>query len=102
MCPFDNDDDGFNNTGVAKVNKYQPLKAFLESKDKSGKIYPLVIGALGSWFEQNEILLNKLGMTSRYESLFCKLCCTDFIQGSNYIYRLHLGCDDATPFLPLD
>ena len=100
-CPFDND-DALNKAAVAKVNKYQPLKAFLESKGKSCGIYPFVVGALGSWFKQNETLLNKLGMTRRYKSLFRKLCCTDAIQGSNDIYRLHLGCDDATPLLPLE
>ena len=100
-CPFDNDDDALSNAAVAKVNKYQPLKVFLESKGKSCKIYPFVVGALGSWYKQNEILLSKLGMTRRYKSLCRKLCCTDAIQGSNNIYRLHLGCEDATPAPPL-
>ena len=101
-CPFDNDDDALSKAAVAKVNKYEPLKVFLESKGKSCGIYPFVVGALGSWYKQNEILLKKLGMTRRYKSLFRKLCCTDAIQGSNDIYRLHLGCDDATPLLPLE
>ena len=101
-CPFDNDDDALSKAAVTKVNKYEPLKAFLESKGKSCGIYPFVVGALGSWYKQNEILLNKLGMTRRYKSLFRKLCCTPAIQGSNNIYRLHLGCDDATPLLPLE
>ena len=100
-CPFDNDDDALSNAAVAKVNKYQPLKEFLVSRGKSCEIYPFVVGALGSWYKQNEILLSKLGMTRRYKSLFRKLCCTDAIQGSNNIYRLHLGCEDATPALPL-
>ena len=30
-------------------------------------------------------------MTRRYKSLFRKLCCTDAIQGSTDIYRVHLG-----------
>lgn len=93
-CSFDNDTDALSDAANAKVLKYQPLKEFLESKGKSCVIYPFVVGALGSWFKQNEILLNKLGMTCRYKPLFRKLCCTDAIQGSNNIYRLHLGCDD--------
>ena len=43
------------------------------------------------------VVLKKLGMMRRYKSLFCKLCCSDAIQGSNDIYRLHLGCDDSVP-----
>ena len=93
-CPFDNDTNALSDAANAKVLKYQPLKEFLVSKGKSCEIYPFVVGALGSWFKQNEILMNKLGMTRRYKSLFRKLCCTDAIQGSNNIYRLHLGCDD--------
>ena len=100
-CPFDNDDDALSNAAVAKVNKYQPLKEFLVSRGKSCKIYSFVVGALGSWYKQTEILLSKLGMTRRYKSLFRKLCSTDAIQGSNNIYRLHLGCEDGMPVLPL-
>ena len=96
-CPFDNDTDAISDAALAKVHKYQPLKEFLVSKGKSCEIYPFVVGALGSWYKQNEILLTKLGMTRRYKSLFRKLCCTDAIQGSNNIYRLHLRCDDRIP-----
>ena len=73
-CHFDNDDNAFNNATVAKVKKYQPLKAFLESKGKSCEIYSFVVDALGSWYIRNEILLNELGMTRGYKSLFRKLC----------------------------
>ena len=81
-CPFDNDVDALRNAAVAKVTKYQVLKEFIESKGKSCKVYPFVVGALGSWFKQNEIVLNKLGMTRKYKMLFRKLCCTYVIQGS--------------------
>ena len=92
-CPFDNDDDALANAAFAKVNKYQLLKEFVESLGKKCEVLPFVVGALGSWYKQNEIVLNRLGMTRKYKSLFRKLCCTDAIQGSTNIYRLHLGCD---------
>ena len=96
-CPFDNDSTALSDAATGKVLKYQPLKEFFVSKGKSCVIFPFVVGALGSWYKQNEILLKKLGMTRRYKSLFRKLCCTDAIKGSNDIYRLHLGCDDRIP-----
>ena len=96
-CLFDNDSTALSDAANAKVLKYQPLKEFLVSKGKSCEIYPFVVGDLGSWFKQNEILLKKLGMTRRYKSLFRKLCYSDAIQGSNDIYQLHLGCDDRIP-----
>lgn len=83
--PFDNDTDVLSDAASAKIEKYAPLKEFLLSKGKSCEIYPIVVGALGSWYKQNEILLTKLGMTRRYKSLFGKLCCTDAIKGSNSI-----------------
>ena len=96
-CPFDNDTDALSEAALAKVHKYQPLKEFLVFKGKSCEIYPFVVGAFGSWYKQNEILLTKLGMTRRYKSLFRKLCCTDAIQGPSDISRLRLGCDDRIP-----
>ena len=96
-CPFDNDSSALSDAANEKVFKYQALKDFFVSKGKSCEIYPFVVGALGSWYKQNELLLKKLGMTRRYKSLFRKLCCSDAIQGSNDIYRLHLGCDDFVP-----
>jgi hypothetical protein len=98
-CPFDNDVDALSEAALAKVHKYEPLKEFVESTGKKCVVLPFVVGALGSWYKQNEIVLGHLGMTRRYKTLFRKLCCTDAIQGSNNIYRLHLGCDDATPTL---
>lgn len=94
-CPFDNDVDALGDAALSKVNKYQPLKEFVESMGKKCDILPFVVGALGSWYKQNELVLKILGMTRRYKSLFRKLCCTDVIQESNNIYRKHLGCDDA-------
>ena len=99
-CPFDNDTDALSDAAAAKIEKYAPLKEFLSSKGKSCEIFPFVVGALGSWYKQNELLLTRLGMTRRYKSLFRKLCCTDAIKGSNSIYRLHLGCDESSaPYL---
>ena len=75
----------------AKILKYAPLKEHCLSKGKRCDIYPFVIGSLGSWHPENEKLLAQLGMTSRYRTLFRKLCCADVIQGSCDIYRLHMG-----------
>ena len=100
-CPFDNDVDALSNAAQAKVYKYQPLKEFVESSGRKCEVLAFVVGALGSWYKQNELVLTRLGMTRRYKSLFRKLCCTDAIQGSTNIYRLHLGCDCEAE-LPVD
>ena len=80
-CPVDNDTDALSDAALAKVRNYQLLKEFVQSQGKSCEVFPFVVGALGSWYKKNELLLTKLVMMRWYKSLFCKLCCTDAIQG---------------------
>jgi hypothetical protein len=94
-CPFDNGPDALEEAATEKVNKYLPLKEHFTNLKKQCKIYPFIIGSLGSWYPQNELLLRHLGMTKRYKSLFRKLCCTDAIQGLCDVFRLHMGWDQA-------
>ena len=99
-CPFDNDSRALAEAAEHKFTKYTDLKEHFISRGFKCDIYPFVIGALGSWYPKNELLCSQLGMTRRYKSLFRKLCCTDAIQGSTDIYRLHLGWDDRVPDVP--
>ena len=94
-CPFDNDANALSEAAQHKFTKYEQLKQHFIAQGLHCEVYPFVIGALGSWYKKNELLCTKLGMTRRYKSLFRKLCCSDAIQGSTNIYRLHLGWDDA-------
>lgn len=94
-CPFDNGPDALEEAARAKISKYEPLKTHFVNLGKQCEILPFVVGALGSWYPPNEHLLNRLGMTRRYKTLFRKLCCADAIQGSCNIYRLHMGWDVA-------
>ena len=99
-CPFDNDSRALAEAAEHKFNKYIHLKEHFISRGLKCDIFPFVIGALGSWYPKNELLCSQLGMTRRYKSLFRKLCCSDAIQGSTDIYRLHLGWDDRVPDVP--
>jgi hypothetical protein len=96
-CPFENDENALSDAAPAKFDKYQLLKDHFISHGKKCEVYRFVVGALGAWYKHNKLLLTKLGMTRRYKSLFRKLCCSDAIQGSTNMYRLHLGWDDVTP-----
>ena len=92
-CPFDNGPDALEEAAETKRLKYQPLKEHCDTTGKHCEILPFVIGSLGSWHPTNELVLARLGMTTRYRNLFRKLCCTDSIQGSCDVYRLHMGWD---------
>ena len=92
-CPFENDPQALDDAAQRKVNKYASLVEHFLGIGKQATVLPFVIGALGTWYPPNEIVLRRLGMTKRYKKLFRKLCSTDVIQGSSDIYRLHLGID---------
>ena len=90
-CPFENDAEAMTTAETQKVHKYDILKQHFVTNGKNCEVLAFVIGALGSWHPANEAVLRSLGMTKRYKALFRKLCCTDVIQGSNDVYRQHLG-----------
>lgn len=90
-CPFDNDVDALREAEQRKLTKYEGLKRHFVDSGKQCEVFGFVIGALGTWYPPNEVILRKLGMSKSYRSLFRKLCCSDAIQGSNDVYRSHLG-----------
>ncbi|XP_028416671.1 uncharacterized protein T26G10.4-like [Dendronephthya gigantea] len=92
-CPFDNGPTALEEAAAAKINKYEVLKEHFTEQNRVCHILPFVIGALGSWYPPNEAVLQRLGMTRSYRSLFRKLCCSHVIQGSCDIFRLHFGWD---------
>ena len=99
-CPFENDPEALQEAETRKTEKYQPLKAFFLSQGLQCEVFGFVVGSLGAWYPPNEPVLRRLGMTTSYKSLFRKLCCTDAIQGSNDIYRHHLGITDDAVAAP--
>lgn len=89
-CPFENDQDALDVAATRKVEKYQYIADHLKLQGLDAKVFPFIIGALGSWYPGNGNLLNELRISKRYRNLFRKLCCADAIQGSRNIYIEHL------------
>ena len=90
-CPFENDGDALSVAELSKVNKYNHIKEHYSSQGLNCSLFGFVVGSLGAWHLINEAVLNKLGMTRSYKSLFRKLCCTDVIQGSADVYYKHMS-----------
>ena len=58
----------------AKEDKYHHLKALLRAKGiQKVEVDGFVVGALGSWDHENEGVVRKLSIGSRYATLFRKL-----------------------------
>ena len=89
-CPFENGKSALSVADNRKKDKYSYLVDFFATRNISAKVYGFVVGALGGWFPGNEKVLNEIGMSMRYRTLFRKLCCSDVIKGSRNIYVEHL------------
>ena len=93
-CPFENGENALAEADFAKVTKYDHVKQYFQHLGKRCDVYGFVIGALGSWHPNNEIVLERLLMTKKYKDLFRKLCCSDVIRGSADIYYQHMKTID--------
>ena len=89
--PFDNGENALSMAAEAKVQKYQSTKqALLDKGYTDVAILPFIVGALGSWYPQNEMVLNRLGISKGYRGLMRRFCCQDAIKGSRDIWTEHL------------
>ena len=69
-----------------KVNKYEYLVDDFQKQNQDAKVFGFVVGALGTWYNGNENVLDELQINRRYRTLFRKLCCSDAIRVSRNIY----------------
>ena len=89
-CPFEDGKSALSVADNRKKEKYSYLIDFFATQNVRAKVYGFVVGVLGGWFPGNEKVLNEIGMSMRYRTLFRKLCCSDVIKGSRNIYVEHL------------
>ena len=84
--PFDNGENALSTAAEAKIQKYQSTKQPLLDKGYTDVvILPFIVGALGSWYPQNEMVLNRLGISKGYRGLMRRFCCQDAIKRSRDI-----------------
>ena len=55
---------------ASKVDKYTGIKAKLEEKGNETVLDALLVGSLGTWDRENDILLRKLSISRKYQTLF--------------------------------
>ena len=70
-----------------KEEKYAHLIPVLHNRGYTdSSIHAFVVGSLGSWSLGNEVL-KRCGIHRNYATLFRKLCCSDAIAGSHFIWK---------------
>ena len=87
--PFENRMDAFCEAREGKKQKYENLAHALRTKYAEVKVDAFVVGSLGAWDPDNDILMKKLCSRS-YLKLFKKLCVSDTIKYSRDIYVEHV------------
>ena len=87
--PFETDKTAFMEARNEKLRKCQPLKDWLKKERgyQTTSIHAFIVGAMGSWDPPNDDTLKLLKIVSNYSKLFRKLCTTDAIKGSAFIWR---------------
>ena len=67
---FHNGENALSMTAEAKAQKYQSTKqALLDKGYTDVVILPFIVRALGTWYPQNEMVLNRLGISKGYKGL---------------------------------
>ncbi|GBM16789.1 hypothetical protein AVEN_257172-1, partial [Araneus ventricosus] len=86
---FEDEPDAFDRARERKKVRYNALLDLFKTPTNHVEIFAFVMGALGSWDPQNDILMRKF-VTRSYLNLFRKLCTSDTIRWSRDIYVEHI------------
>lgn len=89
--PFENRSVAFEEARARKVIKYAALAEDLRQQGYRVVVTALVVGALGSWDQRNEAVLDLLRVSRRYAILMRRLIVSDTIRWSRDIYVEHVS-----------
>ena len=91
--PFENNYAAFIEARQEKIRKYEPVVRHFEQLGfDSSNIYlnAFIVGALGGWDPNNELVLSQLGIGAHYRVLMRRLMVSDCIRWSRDIYVEHM------------
>lgn len=85
-CPFENNYQALNQARAEKINKYSPLAETLQKQGLRVDLDAVVVGALGTWDNANERVLNLLGIPENKRKMVKRLIVSDVIRWSRDLY----------------
>ena len=92
--PFDNGENALSTAAETKVQKYQSTtQALLDKGFTDVVILPFIVGALGTWLPQNEMVLNRLGSLQKIQRPHA----TMLLPGCHQGFKRHM---DRAPYRP--
>ena len=81
--PYEGDKNAFVTARCEKKTKYQPVVDWLVANGHPNvQVDAFIVGSLGSWDTDNEDVMKRLRIGTKYANLFRKLCVVDAIKGS--------------------
>eukprot|EP00102_Acyrthosiphon_pisum_P018506 XP_016655716.1 PREDICTED: uncharacterized protein LOC107882189 [Acyrthosiphon pisum] len=89
--PFDNRIKAFEEAAAEKKAKYEDLRKEI-ANDHPGEVsvFPFIVGSLGSWDPNNDVLVRQLCSRS-YAKLLRKLCVSEVIGYSRDVFTEHIS-----------
>ena len=93
--PFESGPNAFDIAAAEKIGTYTRTARAYEADGYSVAVCAFIVGALGSWWEQNAIALNALGVPSRRAKPLAKSCVPEAIATSREIYTHHARCAEG-------
>ena len=71
---------------LAKIDKYLAIAKLYKSQGKAVAVFGFIVGAFGTRLPSNDKILQSTNCTTKYSSLFKKLCASNVISASTDIY----------------
>lgn len=88
--PFDNRLDAFDSAARERSERYKQLSEELAGVyEAETAVVPFIVGALGSWYSQNDDLLRSI-CSPKYASMMRQLCVSEVIEFTRDIHIQHL------------
>ncbi|XP_045470622.1 uncharacterized protein T26G10.4-like [Harmonia axyridis] len=88
--PFENEPQALIRARELKLEKYAGLAEDLRARGFETTVDALIVGALGTWDQENEAVLRRCGTSLKYATLMRRLMCSDVIRWSRDIYIEHV------------
>lgn len=99
--PFENGPNSLVQAREHKISKYEHIRQELEAQGYKTTMGAIIVGALGTWPNENDAVLTALGIGSSYAITLRKLIVADCIKWSRDIYTGHItGQMPARPVEP--
>jgi len=96
-CPFENGAGAMEKRVEEKRAKYEPERLAFERQGYKATCGAIVVGALGTWHPQNDLVIRQLGIPASYSRKMIKFILAETLEYSKNIFWRHILGDRFKP-----